>query len=525
MSFGSHTNSGRCAARAALVISIALLLVNVTRGDDAPGEVPVRTGPSQRFILRMFARAYFPGRSGQIFLVPRENEVIAPLDSLHPFTHGTPWDYDTAIPMLFYGPSYIRSGDFSDRATHQDVVPSLAKLLRLELPPTVTGSVLSAVRPEARPPRVVVLLVLDGTRLDYITSHAGRMRQIAWLRRSGAWFPGTRVNYLPTNTAVGHTTISTGTDPRIHGIVGNWMFDPAQGRQHKSFEGCSPRDLMAPTLADLWLAKTQGRAIVIAQGGSEPAATALAGHGACAAGAGDPPAAGRKVRMACYLYEPKEGRWGTGSDSCFVLPTPLARVVSSTLWGRGATWMQHDIRGGMRVRHSAPFARFEGDAAVATIESEPLGADEVPDLVLMNLKTIDFVGHTFGPNSPEIDAALAAVDSQVGRIVAAVENKVGPDGYVLAIISDHGMPAVPPQHLHRAQDLVDKIHARFDPKEKKLVVPPYTAEDSQIHLDATRMQALGLTVTQVARYLETLPFIFAAYTEDEVRHMADQMWP
>jgi type I phosphodiesterase/nucleotide pyrophosphatase len=523
--FRSHTIVTHGALRPALAVSIVFLLAGVTRGDDAPGEVPQRTGAWQRSMLRMFARGYFPGRSGQIFLVPREGEVITPLDSLDRFMHGSPWEYDTSIPVLFYGPRYIRAGEHPDHAKQQDVVPTLARLLRLELPPTVTGSVLErALRPEAPIPRVVVLLVLDGTRMDYLTSHGGRMRQLAWYRRSGAWFPSARVDCLPTNTAVGHTTISTGTDPRLHGIVGNWMFDPKLGREHKSYEGCSAHDLEVPTLADLWAAKTQGQAIILAQGSSEPAATALAGHGACAMGSGALPAAGRTVRMACYLYEPMEGRWGTGSDSCYVLPTPLARVVSSTLWAGGATWMRHDLRGGKRVRHSAPFARFEGDAAVATLESEALGADDIPDLVLFNLKAIDLVGHTFGPSSPEIDATLAAVDSQVGRIVETVENKVGPDGYVLAVTADHGMASTSPDHLHRAQDLVDGIHARFDPKGKKLVLP-YFPEDSQLHLDPARMKALGVTVADVAHYLETLPYIYAAYTEDEVRQMAAEMWP
>ena len=60
--------------------------------------------------LEMFARGYFPGRSGQIFVVPREGEVITERDPLYRFMHGSPWDYDTHIPILFYGAPFIRQG-------------------------------------------------------------------------------------------------------------------------------------------------------------------------------------------------------------------------------------------------------------------------------------------------------------------------------------------------------------------------------------------------------------------------------
>ena len=46
--------------------------------------------PRQEF-LKMFARAYFPGRSGQIMLVPREGEFVTRNDPAYRFMHGSPW--------------------------------------------------------------------------------------------------------------------------------------------------------------------------------------------------------------------------------------------------------------------------------------------------------------------------------------------------------------------------------------------------------------------------------------------------
>ena len=46
----------------------------------------------------MFARGYFPGRSGQVFVVPKQGWFVTSRDPLYRFMHGSPWDYDTRIP-------------------------------------------------------------------------------------------------------------------------------------------------------------------------------------------------------------------------------------------------------------------------------------------------------------------------------------------------------------------------------------------------------------------------------------------
>src|SRR4051794_935270 len=50
--------------------------------------------------LQQFARGYFPGRSGQLFMVSREGEFMVDRDPLYAFMHGSPWPYDTHIPLL-----------------------------------------------------------------------------------------------------------------------------------------------------------------------------------------------------------------------------------------------------------------------------------------------------------------------------------------------------------------------------------------------------------------------------------------
>ena len=157
------------------------------------------------------------------------------------------------------------------------------------------------------------------------------------------------------------------------------------------------------------------------------------------------------------------------------------------------------------------------------IEREPLGADDIADLVLVNLKTPDYVGHRYGPDSPEIHEALAALDRDLAAVIAALDAKVGRDRYVVAITADHGMPPEPDAHRgqarHYTDDIVKLIHEKFDPGQGKLV-KHYEPENAQIAIDQARLRELGLSLDALARYLEAQPFIFAAYTEQEVGRAA-----
>lgn len=460
-----------------------------------------------------FARSFYPGRSGQVFIVPREGHFITRDEPVNAFMHGSPWGYDTRVPLILYGPGHVRAGAFAAPARHQDIAPTIAALLGLPVPRTMTGHPLAAaLRLGAPPPRIVLLVVLDAFRADYIERHAAALPTLVRLRRHGASFPRARVDYQPSATGVAHATISTGSDPAVHGIVVNTLFDLATGAPSDAFADRSPRNLMAPALADIWSAATDGRALIAAQGGLFYAAGALAGHGACAVG-------GRPVFAAAY--DTKTGGW-VGNPECYRLHPSLAARSPRSIWeAAGGVWRGHDITGPDLVRRSALFPAFEVDSLLGVLDAEPFGADEVTDLVLLNFKSADFVGHQYGPDSPEIAETVAAMDAALARLVAAVESKAGPRGSVVIITADHGMPGIAgdPSRRHLAADVTAALNARLDPAEKR-VIRHYEASNAQMYVDRPRLRALGLTLADVSRAAEALPFVFAAYTEDEVRRAA-----
>ena len=473
----------------------------------APGDEGT-SATRQRF-LEMFARAYYPGRTGQLLIVPREGDFITRPEPNYGYMHGSPWAYDVSIPLMFAGPA-VRPGVYSIPAVQQDVAPTLAAALGVQMPPTATGRVLPVLRTDFARPRVVMLIVLDGMRRDYFDRYAASMPTLTAIRQHSAWFSQARVNSLPTNTAVGHSTISTGTDPRMHGVTGVSVYDRTRHQRHDMFAGGMPQDLMALTLADVWQLATAGRSIVLAQGSIDRAATPLAGHGACQLN-------GTPVVLASY--DQQTGNWTTNRD-CFRLPEYLKDRNTRTLWPASGEWMGHKIDSPAEVRYSGLFPAFEAEAMAAMIEHEPVGEDNVPDLILLNYKGADFVGHKHGPDSNELRVTLGEMDRQLTLMLSVLRAKVGND-YLLAVTADHGMPPEPssPDRRHFAPAIVDLLHQKFDPAAKRLITS-FEPENGQIFVDEGRLSDLGLTLRDLAHFLESQPFIFAVFTSDDVRRAA-----
>jgi predicted AlkP superfamily pyrophosphatase or phosphodiesterase len=103
-----------------------------TRDDLQRGNVP-----NDRIGSRVL-RGFNAQRSGDL-------EII-----LEPFwmrqaqgtTHGTPYNYDAHIPLILFGPP-IRPGEYSDHVALNDLAPTLATLLRVEIPAGSSGRVLT----------------------------------------------------------------------------------------------------------------------------------------------------------------------------------------------------------------------------------------------------------------------------------------------------------------------------------------------------------------------------------------------
>jgi len=496
----------------ARLVVLAFLIIAPSCRSASPRSTVSANSPvgSTTSWLDAFARGYFPGRSGQIFLVPKEGEFLVDRNPLYAFMHGSPWSYDTHIPLLFYGPPFIRRTVSNEPVTQQDIVPTLAALLGTVPPETANGrSLQSALSPGMTPPRLIAVFVLDGTRADYFDNFKDVLPTLSRIRAEGAWFANAHVTSIPTLTAVGHANIGTGTEPQIHGLVVNNLFNRTAGRVQEAYDQLDPGEMMALTLADVWNIETNGSAVIIGQGGAIRATAGLVGHGACVI-------SGRRVLAASY--NARDGGWET-NPRCYAMSEALKPLNAKTYWEQAhGTWMGHDVASPTTFRHSALFQRFEGDALAAVLEHEPVGADDTADLVFVNLKGPDYVGHAYGPASREMREELTELDRQVTRILEIIERKAGRGRFVVAMTADHGMPAEPPPGgRHYLDDVAKLIDQRFSPSGGSIVQYFGDAANNEIHIDTARLQALNLSLDDVAAFLKTAGPFAAVYTERDVR--------
>ena len=489
-------------------------------------------------LLSLWARAYFPGRSGDVMTVPERGVIITGQPGPR-FMHGSPWDYDAEVPLLAYG-KWVGAGEVQGDASHQDVGATLADLVglpplrttagssllgRLGTPAPAAGTDGTDASPAADEPRgegpaedrpgIVALLVLDGFRTDFFRRYADSLPTLRRLRREGAWFPDARLDVLPSATSVAHANLSTGTVPAVHGVTGNTLFDRRAGQLVTTLGGPSPERLFSLTVSDRWAEATGGQAVVYAQGGTDYPSAALAGHGACLFG-------GRPVFAA--NFEGSSGGWTTNPE-CYTLPESLADDrITALIDSVGGAWLGHGLSSPYAARATALFARFEGRAATEALESLPFGRDTIADLYLVNLKTTDYAGHAFGPESPEMEAIVGEVDRQVGRIVETLERRAGERGFTLFLTADHGMPSEPDapglrlsyEHVMRA------VQREFDTDGQGLV-RALDGADNQLYLDRDRLAELGVSPARVAEFLESLPYIRAAFSADEVARAAAEL--
>ncbi len=500
----------RCARR------LAVVLVSAVAGScTAPApesSKPAASDLSRDDLVERVVRSAYPGRVGDILLVTERSEVVTYPDEAHRFMHGSPWDYDARVPFILYGPAYVEAGVYGGSPSHQDMGATLEKLLGLAPLPTSTGQAVGVLRPEAEAPLVVAVLVLDALRPDYFDRYADRFPALGRLRSEGASFSEAAANYVPTSTSVSHTTLVTATDPRVHGVTGNTLYDREAQAPESAFEGASAHNVMVPTLADRWARLTEGQSVIATQGGTDYPAVALAGHGRCQGG-------GRAVLVG--FYRSGEGRWGT-NDRCYALPAALnGRSIQALLSESGGRWRGHDVSDPSEFRRSALFTRFEGEAAAATLRSEPFGADSVTDLFFANLKSTDYVSHKYGPFSSEMLETLEELDRQVGDILSALEEVAGPDGYVVLVTADHGMSPEPTGERRRRTyaEVRAQVNERFDPDGPGLVLH-FEGSENYMYLDQERLQGLGLEVADVAEFLESLPWVAAAITEADLASSA-----
>jgi len=116
---------------------------------DAVSSSALRTASlPDTLLMRTILRNFHPKRSGDIYLVFEPDVFINDFDGLVvASTHGSPWRYDTYVPVMFAGAG-LPAAKVSRAVTPYDIAPTLASYLGMKPPSGAIGNPLSEVLSE-----------------------------------------------------------------------------------------------------------------------------------------------------------------------------------------------------------------------------------------------------------------------------------------------------------------------------------------------------------------------------------------
>ncbi len=329
-------------------------------------------------------------------------------------------------------------------------------------------------QPIARP-KLVVGIVVDQMRWDYLYRYYDRYGSGGFKRllNEGFTCEDTYINHLPSYTAVGHTTIFSGSVPSIDGIAGNDWIDQATGKDIYCVEdstaqpvggtapagNMSPRNLLATTITDELMLATNFRSRVVGVSLKDRASILPAGHtptgafwfddvkGVFSTSTWYMPQLPEWVEKFNALDEPEKLAAG-GWNPLYPINTYVQSTADSTSWeglfkGEKAPVFPHDILKAYKEDHdnirSSPFGNtLTLDFARAAVEGYALGQRDITDFLTINCASTDYVGHKYGPNSIEIEDVYLRLDKDLAAFFTFLDGKVGKGNYTIFLTADHG---------------------------------------------------------------------------------------
>lgn len=395
--------------------------------------------------------------------------------------------------------------------------------------------------------RLVLLIAVDQFRYDYLTRFRSEFHEgFDRLLTQGAVFTDASLEHYPTVTAIGHSTMLTGATPSVSGIVGNDWFDRASGQTVTSVsdpavrllgaegaQAASPHRLLVSTVGDeikmaagMPRGSTEGpRVIGISL--KDRSAILPAGHAADAA----------------YWWDQTSGHFVTSTFYRSALPewvsafngqNPADKFAgrSWTLLAPPSTELRRMPGEPGNSLYSAVYGSPFGNElllgfATAALEHEQLGQRGVTDLLSVSFSSNDSVGHTYGPDSPQLRDITIRTDRFIGTLLDRVDKLVGLDHAVVAFTADHGVAPTPevlnehglPGGRMSNKDLFDPIEQalvqRFGPGKWILATAgssPYFDYDLMAKLKADPEEVRRVAAEAAAK----VPHVARVYTRDQL---------
>lgn len=417
----------------------------------------------------------------------------------------------------------------------------------------------TSMKAQPQRPKLVVGFVVDQMRWDYLYRYYSHYGEGGFKRLLGEGFTceNTRLPYIPSVTAIGHSSIYTGSVPSINGIAGNnfvkddkvvYCTDDNTVRPVGSDSKAglmSPRNMWSTTIGDELRLATNNRSKVIGVSLKDRASILPAGHHANGA----------------FWFDDKTGRFITSSYYMDKLPEWLNKFNAKklpeqylskpwdTLYPRN-TYTQSTAdeteyedgiakgekavlpldlpriykKEGYKIIRNTPFGNsLTIDLAMAAIEGEQLGQGSETDMLTVSCSSTDYMGHQLGINALEIEDCYVRLDQSLKTFFDYLDQKVGKGNYLFFITADHGgmhnARYLQDQHIpsgnlkgkHLAKSLNEKLHTLY-PSAPDLVK---TVMNYQVFFNKPVIDSLALSFADikqtVVNELKKMPEVHYAF--------------
>jgi hypothetical protein len=347
----------------------------------------------------------------------------------------------------------------------------MKKIVAIAVAVVALAAALPAAQPASSPDvRLVLLIAVDQFRYDYLTRFRSDYTDgIKRLLTEGAVFTNANLEHYPTVTAIGHATMLSGAIPADSGIIGNDWFDRETGATVTSVSDpsvkpvgaatgpqASPHRLLVSTVGDeLQMAAMRPKGSpdapkVIGVSLKDRSAILPAGRGATAAYWWDTKSG---AFVSSTYYFPNAPDWVTTFNNRKPADTH-AGAAWTALAGPSVPLRQLPAELGAKLYDAVYGSPFGNDLVLQFSEEllhrERLGQRGTTDLLSVSFSSNDSVGHTYGPDSPQVRDIAIRTDRAIGRLLNTVHKLVGLQNTVVAFTTDHGVAPVPESLRERA---------------------------------------------------------------------------
>jgi predicted AlkP superfamily pyrophosphatase or phosphodiesterase len=413
-------------------------------------------------------------------------------------------------------------------------------------------------------PRLVIGIVVEELKYDQLEKFRDKLGDngIKKLINEGTYFKNATFEYMLTQSAPGHATISTGAEPSSHGITSDDWYVPLKNELINctkdvnvnsvggSFESGlhSPVNLLVSTFSDELQMSENMKSKVFGVSLRESSAIFSAGHAANAA----------------YWFDNTTGTWMSSSYYINSLPVwvtdfnamKFSDTYLNSVWNllrpegyysdclpdsngfeagfNGLNYFPYDLKKlrsksvyGSKNDYSlireTPFGNsLTSDFAIRLMQQEQLGKDDVTDYLSICFSATDYIGHRFGPSSVEMGDAILRLDDDIKNLLTFLNDSIGKKNVLIYFTAAHGISEIPAvleksripsgyfkqnQALQLLRSYLNAVYGEGDWvkgfSERQIFLNRTLIEDARLSLDDVQKK--------VARFLVQFTGVEAAY--------------